>query len=319
MRGVVVIFLLLSSICFSQRKTDSIRKRDSILERKLTKKIDSLQADINALKQQKKIIKRRRDSMKIWTVDGRFTFLFNQSTFSNWSSGGENNVSGTAVINYDFNYKYKNWKWDNKLITVFGASHISGKGYRKTDDRLEYNSVLAYNTRGSYYFSFFSNFITQYANGFDYNQDPREKVSSFLSPSYWSFGPGILFRKSDNLRVNAAPATSRFTFVDKIFSGKYGVPLGETVKYELGLSMSAYYKFDVLEDLTIENILALYSDYLNDPQNIDVNYQMNMYVSVNRYLSLNLTLHLISDKNASTRLQFRETFGLGVNYTFHKI
>jgi hypothetical protein len=83
--------------------------------------------------------------------------------------------------------------------------------------------------------------------------------------------------------------------------------------------MSAYLKFKIVENVTVENIIALYSDYTDKPQNIDVNHQANFEVEVNKYLSVNLTLHLKSDSNASSEIQFRQLFGLGVNYTFHKI
>ena len=82
--------------------------------------------------------------------------------------------------------------------------------------------------------------------------------------------------------------------------------------------MSGYFKFKVLKDVTVENIIALYSDYIDKPQNIDINNQSNFQVEINKYLSMNLTLHLISDTNASSRVQFRQLFGLGVNYTFQK-
>ncbi len=262
---------------------------------------------------------KKTDSIKKWSGVGKFTFLFNQSSYSNWSSGGENTIAGSVIINYDFNYRKKKWKWDNKIITSYGASHISGQGFRKTDDRFEYNSVLGYNTKKYWYFSFFSNFITQYTEGYDYSKTPKLLVSSALSPAYWSFGPGILWRKNENYRINIAPATSRFTFVSSAFSGMYGVPEGKTSSYGLGFNLSGYLKFPIMKNVEMENIIALYSDYLDNPQNIDVNYQVNVSANVNEHLSMNITLHLISDSNASSRVQFREVFGLGVRYTFHKI
>ncbi len=53
---------------------------------------------INAQEQEK-------DSVFKWIKKGLFTLLFNQASFSNWIAGGENSVSGTVSINYDFNYK----------------------------------------------------------------------------------------------------------------------------------------------------------------------------------------------------------------------
>ena len=48
------------------------------------------------------------DSTKHWTRKGVFTFLANQSSFSNWQAGGQNNFAGNIGFNYDFNYKKLN-------------------------------------------------------------------------------------------------------------------------------------------------------------------------------------------------------------------
>ena len=260
---------------------------------------------------------KKKDSIQKWKIVGKFTFLFNQSSFSNWTSGGENTIAGNININYDFNYKKNNWNWDNKIITGYGLSHISDKGYRKTNDEFEYNSLLGLKSKGYWFFSFFTNLRTQYSRGYDYSKDPPNPVSDFLSPAYLSYGPGFLWKKSDDLRINIAPATSRFTFVSKEFSGKYGVDLGKRHNFSLGFNLSSYMKFELMENVTMENILALYSDYLEKPENIDINYQMNFLMDINKYLSMNITFHAIFDDNTSSKIQFREVFGLGIKYTFH--
>lgn len=317
MRNLFILFFLVTFSCFSQQKNDSIRKLDSITKANIISKIAVLQKRLDSIKQNEE--QEKKEAPKEWSVNGRMTFLFNQASFTNWTAGGENNVAGNIGVNYDFNYRNEKWKWDNKIIASYGSTHISNQGYRKTDDRFEYNSVLALNSTESWYFSFLTNFISQFSRGFDYSQDPKLEVSSVLSPAYLSFGPGILFRKNENIRVNIAPATSRFTFVSRPFSGMYGVEEGKTSSYGLGLNMSAFLKFTLMKDVTMENIIAVYSDYLDNPENVDINHQANFNVGVNKYLSMNLTLHLISDANASSKIQFRQLFGLGVNYTFHKI
>ena len=261
----------------------------------------------------------KKDSIpKKWEVNGRFTFLFNQSSFSNWTAGGDNTVAGNIGINYDFNYKNKRWNWDNKIITVYGLSHVKGQGYRKTEDRFEYNSLLGLKSKGYWFFSFFTNFRNQYSRGYDYKKTPKLPVSDFFSPAYLSFGPGMLWKKSDNARINIAPATARFTFVSDEFSGKYGVDPGENTSFSLGFNLSAYYKTSVMENILMENILTLYSDYLHNPQNIDVDYQVNFFVKVNKNVSVNVAFHTVIDDNASSKIQFKQVFGLGFNYIFHK-
>jgi hypothetical protein len=103
-----------------------------------------------------------------WKVHGRFAFIFNQSSFTNWASGGENTVAGNININYDFNYKKKNVNWDSRIKTGYGLSHLSEKGWRKTDDRFEINSLYGYKTSTYWFFSFIGNFKTQYTKGFNY-------------------------------------------------------------------------------------------------------------------------------------------------------
>ena len=40
--------------------------------------------------------------------------------------------------------------------------------------------------------------------------------------------------------------------------------------FELGASVSGFYKFEALENVFIENRLAIYTDYLGEPENIDL-------------------------------------------------
>ena len=73
-----------------------------------------------------------------------------------------------------------------------------------------------------------------------------------------------------------------------------------------------------MENIEMENILNLYSDYLAQVGNIDVDYQANIRFKVNRNIKMHMTFHTIVDDNSSSKIQFRQLFGLGVNYSFHE-
>jgi hypothetical protein len=253
-----------------------------------------------------------------WKIHGRFNFIFNQSSFSNWSSGGENTVAGNININYDFNYKKKNINWDSRILTAYGSSYVSEKGYRKTDDRFEFNSILGIKINNYWFMSFIGNLKAQFTKGYDYKKEPEVLVSNFLSPAYLTFGPGLLWKKSDDLSFNIALATARYTFVDDLFSGQYGVKEGRNTAFSLGFNLSGYYKFMLMTNIEMENILTVYSDYLADVGNIDIDYQTNIRFKVNKHIKMHMTFHTIIDDNASSRIQFRQLFGLGLNYSFHK-
>ncbi|AUC86045.1 hypothetical protein CW731_12480 [Polaribacter sp. ALD11] len=253
-----------------------------------------------------------------WKINGRFAFIFNQSSFSNWASGGQNTVAGNIDVNYDFNYKKKNVNWDTRIITGYGLSHINEKGYRKTNDRFELNTLLGIKTATYWFLSFIGNFKTQYTKGYDYKKEPKLLVSEFLSPAYLTFGPGMLWKKSDDLHLNIAPATARYTLVSDFFSGKYGVDEGKNTAFGLGFNFSGYYKFGVMENVEMENILTMYSDYLANVGNVDLDYQTNIHFKVNKSIKMHMSFHTIIDDNSSSKIQFRQLFGLGLNYSFHE-
>jgi len=262
--------------------------------------------------------KKEKPPQPKWKISGRFAFIFNQSSFSNWASGGENTIAGNFNVNYDFNYKKNNINWDTRLITGYGLSHLSENGLRKTDDRFELNSVLGVKSSTYWFFSFISNFRTQYTKGFNYKKEPKELVSEFLSPAYLTFGPGMLFKKSDDINVNIAPSTARYTFVNDFFSGQFGVEEGSNTAFSLGFNLSGYYKLGLMENIEMENVLSLYTDYLANVGNVDVDYQTNIRFKVNKSIKMLMTFHTIIDDDASSRIQFRQLFGLGVNYNFHE-
>ncbi|WP_340075951.1 DUF3078 domain-containing protein [Leptobacterium sp. I13] len=273
---------------------------------------------------------KQKDSIKEgWCTEGKLSFLFNQAAFSNWVAGGENSFSGTILGNYEFDYSKGNWSWDNKITAAYGLTKTEGSDFvKKTDDRIEYNSVLGKKASKNWYYSAFLNFKTQFAKGYRFEKDPiteeeiRIEETNFLSPAYLQFGPGVLWKKSKNLKINIAPATTRLIFVDKKFTlglpdGAYfGVDEGKSTRVEFGTSLSVYYKFTLVENVTFEHILNLYTDYLEEPKNVDMDYQLNVVMSINKFLSANIAFQAIYDDNAIARLQARESFGLGVNYIF---
>jgi hypothetical protein len=253
-----------------------------------------------------------------WDKKGLFTVLLNQASFSNWRAGGQSSVSGNAAFKYDFNYKSDTWTWDNKLIANYGLTKISGQDMQKTDDRFEFNSLAGKKATGEWYYSFFFSFKTQFDSGFD-PADNTIKISHFMSPAYFQFGPGMLWKKSDNLKVNIAPATSKIIMVHKHFTESgpsFGVLQGDSSRYEFGAAVNGYYKFNMMENVTAENILNLYSNYLEDSQNVDLDYTLNIVMKVNKYLTTNFSFQTIYDDNAFRGFQIREVIGVGVNYGF---
>ncbi len=260
-----------------------------------------------------------KDTTKIWTTKGNASLLLSQSAYNKeWLGGGTSNVAGNFNLNYDFNYKKGNVVWDNKFILAYGLSKIKGnERMAKTDDRIELNSLWGKkSTVKNWYYSMFFNFKSQMDTGLDKD---GLKISHFFSPAYFQFGPGFLWKKDNNLSINIAPAAGKLILVHKHFTDlgpSFGVLQGDNTRFELGASVSTYYKVSPITNVSIENILNLYSNYLEDAQNVDINYQMNLVMKINKYLSANINVQTIYDDNAIKAFQVKEIFGLGINYGF---
>lgn len=262
-----------------------------------------------------------QDSIKQgWTKAGNILATFNQSAFNNeWTFGGVGNMAANVLINYDFNYAKDDFIWDNKLIIDYGVNKNKGQeNFTKNNDRLELNSLAGKKAKGYWYYSAYFNFKSQLDSGFiDDELGNSFKTSHFFSPAYFQAGPGFLWKKSDNFNINISPAAAKLILVSDDLAGTFGTEPGKTSRFEFGGAIRAYYKVDIMENISFENILNLYSNYLEDPLNIDVDYTANISMSINKYISTNLVFQAIYDDNANPRgFQIRETFGLGFNYNF---
>ncbi|MDO6802495.1 DUF3078 domain-containing protein [Wenyingzhuangia sp. 1_MG-2023] len=255
-----------------------------------------------------------------WKKEGVFTLLFNQSAFNNdWQGGGVNNIATNGSINYDFNYKKDNVVWDNKIMLAYGLTKIDGyDNFQKTDDKFEFSSLYGKQSGKYWFYSAYANFKTQFADGYK-SSAQIDKISTFFSPAYLQIGPGMLWKKSDNLKVNITPASSRAIFVNSEFTedgSAFGVDQGETSRFELGANVSAYYKTNIVQNVSIQNTLNLYANYLENLGNVDIDYTLSIAMKINSFLSANIIAQAIYDDNAIAKVQVREVFGLGFNYKF---
>lgn len=266
-----------------------------------------------------------------WNTEGTIQLLFNQSAFNKeWTGGGTSSLAANLLFDYDLNYREGDFTWDNKILANYGLTKTSADDFtRKTSDRLELNSIAGKQLSGSnWYYTFFTNFRTQFSPGYKFAEEPgtgesiRTETSRFVSPAYLQAGPGMMWKKSDDLHVNIAPATARFIFVHPDFTTApayvdgdyYGVDAGESSRFELGASLSAFAKINLVENVSLENTLSLYSNYLDRPSNIDIDYLLNLEMGVNDYLSANFIFQAIYDDNAVGAFQIREVLGIGFNY-----
>ena len=203
---------------------------------------------------------------------------------------------------------------------------ISGaKFLRKTNDRIDLQSLLGKSFSKEWSYSTVFGVKTQFARGYTFGknsegEETRSLRTQFFSPVYIQLGIGLYWKKSKNLWVNMAPFAQRITLVSRKFTADlqegqeyFGVRKGDNHRFELGASVNAFYEFSPLENITLEQRLGLYSDYLDKAENVDLDYQLSVEMRVNERISTNLIIQLVYDDNAVQNLQVRQVFGIGLH------
>ncbi|HTL82272.1 MAG TPA: DUF3078 domain-containing protein [Bacteroidia bacterium] len=289
------------------------------------------------------------DSTKIWAKGGAFALNFTQASYTNWAAGGINSISGQVLFGVFANYKKGLNTWDNSLDLGYGLLQQSTSAYvKKTDDKIDFTSKYGrYAFKKVWFYSALFGFKTQFQPGYNYLDDTaKTKISDFMSPGYALLAIGLDYKPNKKFSLLISPLTAKFTFVNDqalADAGAYGVKKavydtagniitpGQNVRGEFGSYLRAQYNTDVMKNVTLAARLELFSNYLHNPQNIDVNADLLLGLKVNKYITASLNFSAIYDDDVmiavdnnhdgvidgvGPRLQFRQVMAVGFSAKF---
>ena len=283
---------------------------------------------------------------KNWTHGGFVSLNVSQSHFSNWTSGGQDNINGLGTFKYNLNYLKGKCKWDNTLDLALGYSYYDlDKQPIKTDDRINLTSLYGYDVvKEKLYITANLNFQTQFADGFDYAND-TVKISEFLAPAYLTVGLGAQYTPTSWFSLNLAPASGRLTIVndqDLADAGAFGVKgalydpeTGELLEHgskfrmELGAQLIANVKYEIFKNVVFNSKLIVFYDYMQNRDfnalgkeygcRFDFDWDNALVLKVNDWLNCNITARLVYDEDITpiegeSFLQFKEVLSVGISY-----
>ena len=305
-----------------------------------TLKAQDTKTDAENLQSQVSALKAAVDtSSKHWKIGGIVTLTGQEGTQINWAAGGQNAISIGSLANLFFNYHKGKLLWNNSLILAYGTiKQQSNKDWLKNDDRIQFTTKVGREAFKKGYYTFLGDFKSQFAPGYNYPNDST-KISSFMAPGYVLAALGLDLEVDTNLSFFISPATGRFTFVEDntlASQGAYGVQGDvftngiitthhKNVREQVGAYLKMQYRKNVMTNVGFGTTLELYADYLNNPQDMYVNWTTYIVMKVNKYISATFNTQLIYDpavkvlvdnQMVGPRVQFKQILGIGLAYKF---
>lgn len=262
-----------------------------------------------------------KDPIK-WFYYGQNNLIFNQSSFSNWNSGGNNNIGVIGKINYNISYKNRKHFLDNNIQLGYGFVSSQGESSRKTEDYINLMTNYGYDVGRNFYLSTGFQFLSQFSAGYNYTATPNpsfeNRISRFLSPGYVYAGVGILYNPNENFQVIFRPLNGKFTFVNDPFlqkAGKYGLERdGQSVRAELGALVNILYRINIYKDINLVNQVNFFSNYANHIERVDIAYNGTLNIKFNKFITTVISLDLLYDHDQMQKLQLKQTLGIGFSY-----
>jgi hypothetical protein len=293
----------------------------------------------NALKKFRKFT--NNDSVH-WLLGGDATLTFSATSLTNWVNGGEDQIGVNSVVNVFANYKKGKRTFENYGTFAYGLLKKGERRAVKNDDRLHFVSKVGHQISPKWYYtaSFLSR--TQFAPGYKYTAKDTIKISDFLNPINLFLSVGVDYRPGDQFSAVISPVMGKSTFAlsdDLTILGNAG--LVETIvdeegknvvvpkkpKYEFGGGILLTLKGNMLKNrVSYNSTLDLFSNYMVNPQNVDVNWTFNMKILIYKNISADIQFLMkydddqsYVDKTGATggpRLQTQNKTGVSIFYQF---
>lgn len=345
---LLIVFLSVSSTLLAQKNPDLQKDIDSISQ----KRWNSIALDLDSLSDPKlvKFDSHFKDTIVIrdkvvvpnlteelpitpynilqmsgpkrWFYYGQNNLVFNQSSFSNWNTGGNNNIGIIGKIRYNLSYKKDKHFLDNNLQLGYGFVASEGESSRKTEDYINLMTNYGYDIGKNFYLSTGFQILTQFSAGYNYTNTPNpeydDRISQFLSPGYLNAGLGISYNPSEDFQVIFRPLNGKFTFVTDPFlqkAGRYGFEEdGQSVRSEVGALVNILYRIKIYKDINFTNQINFFSNYVVHPERVDIAYNGTLNIRFNKFITTVVSIDLAYDHDQLQKLQMKQTLGVGFSY-----
>jgi hypothetical protein len=235
-----------------------------------------------------------------------------QVALKDWVGGGEDALAWSLSLEGRSAYVKPQQRidWKTSYKFAFGQTKLGGGGIRKTDDRIDLESIFVY-TMGVYVNPYIgATFKTQFAKGYKYPETGKLSISQFLDPAYLTQSVGAGYEPVPEVKTRLGLAlrqiiTRDFTdFAD-----------GKQVKVDGGMESVTQAEWEARDNLLLNSRVEVFAPFAELDMTVIRNDNAAV-VRVSKYISVNLNVQVVRDKSATADTQIKQALAMGLNYTF---
>ena len=251
-----------------------------------------------------------------WTHSVVAGLTLTQVAFKDWSQGGENALSYALALDGSSKRKGEEVDWANNYKFAFGQTRLGSQGLKKTDDKIDLESVLTYKL-GTYVNPYgAATFKSQFATGYKYDDATGVKtpVSKFFDPAYLTQSIGVGYQPAPEIKTRLGAALREIiTSVYTQYADDPSTTTVEKTSVKGGFESVTNVEWKVGENMLFTAKLELFSAFDKLDQVI-VRSDNTLAAKVNKYVSVIVNVQLINERAVTPRTQVKQTLGLSLSY-----
>jgi len=241
---------------------------------------------------------------------------FSQVAFKDWAQGGEEALNWTLIINGTSKRDSEKIAWNSTYKFAFGQTKLGAQGVRKTDDKIDLETVLTYKLDTVINPYFGATLKTQFASGYQYGDIAKVGVSQFFDPAYLTQSAGAGYRPIEEVQLRVGLALREIATRDfNGFSDDPATAKIEKLKLDGGLEAAVDGSWQLSENTLLTSKLGVFAP-LQAFDETAINFDNTVTVKAGKYLNVNFNLQIVDDATAGPKTQVKETVAVGLNYTF---
>lgn len=254
-----------------------------------------------------------------WNLNLITSLSASQAAYQNWQEGGLNTLAFTSSIDGLATKRLNRWIqiYDARFALGFIRQEDQDPDFRKATDVIRLRGNLLY--RGNGFFRTFNPTIaarlrTQFAKGFDYEEDDPELTSEFFAPAFITESIGLTYEPALWINTRLGLAGKETIVLNDELRTLYGLDPDQQVRFETGIESVTNVDRTLATNVRLLSTLSVFTAFEQFDELPDVTWENVVVMKVNEWLSTQLEFVTLYDKDTIDALQIKEVLSVGISF-----